>query len=111
MSRLINKNKKIHKIKRFKQQTSSAPRNDADGKLRKRTNVPAQAIINAIPNAKIKQFFSSFKNQVFKPVQTLRFGKLIDATRPRIYVPKLYSKHKILLLYFKKNQRIFLLAV
>jgi hypothetical protein len=37
-----------------KKRTSSAWRNDADGNERKRENVPTQAIIKAIPNAKVK---------------------------------------------------------
>ncbi len=32
-------------------------RKAADGKARKRENVPTEAMINAIPNAKNKQFF------------------------------------------------------
>jgi hypothetical protein len=53
-------------------------------------------MIKAIPNAKIKQYFSLIINQLFtfSPNQIRRFGKLIDETRPRTYVPKLCSKQK-----------------
>jgi len=51
--KIIDKNKT--------QRTSSALRNDVDGKARKRENVPIHAIRKAIPNGKMKKnlFLSS----------------------------------------------------